>query len=191
MYRRGGFGRWGGSRNQGTEEGRTRTATAAGAGWRQRSEVSGGRWRRVAGERGRGAGGVRGKRARPSWHASAIRPARWHRRPRRRARRQAWTCHWASLSPRTWKAAVTRCCRLSTQEEQRAAGAIASPRLVSRVEASSALGPMHPSTYDGSGERSGTKPIAGTPMPCGSAESAPRLVEHRRRFKPLGNVTRR
>jgi hypothetical protein len=49
---------------------RTRTATAAAsAGWRQRSEVSGGRRRRVAGERRRGAGGVRGKRACPSWHA--------------------------------------------------------------------------------------------------------------------------
>jgi hypothetical protein len=61
--RRGGFGRWGGSSNKGQKK-ENENGNGGGERWgRQRSEVSGGRWRRVAGKRGRGAGGVRGKPA--------------------------------------------------------------------------------------------------------------------------------
>jgi hypothetical protein len=78
---------------------RTRTATAAAsAGWRQRSEVSGGRRRRVAGECRRGAGGVRGKRACPSWQFSGGQRHDQRGNGVVAPRRRAWTSRRKPLS---------------------------------------------------------------------------------------------
>jgi hypothetical protein len=87
--RRGGFGRWGGSRNKGQKK-ENENGNGGGERWgRQRSEVSGGRWRRVAGKRGRGvcAASPRVGRGMLSGGQRYGQRGEWHRRPGRRARR--------------------------------------------------------------------------------------------------------